>query len=77
MEELFSDPAVGDFPVSLHLAMIRDKVRMKAFHQALKASIRPGDTVVDIGTGTGVLAILAARCGAGKVVGFDRSDIIR
>ena len=31
-------------------------------------------TVLDFGTGTGILAILAAKCGANKVVGIDNDD---
>lgn len=42
--------------------------------QAMRALIRPGDRVLDFGTGTGVLAILAKKMGADEVVGIDIED---
>ncbi len=38
---------------------------------ALEQYVRPGDVVVDIGTGSGVLAIAAAKLGAGSVLAID------
>jgi protein arginine N-methyltransferase 1 len=76
MEELYSEPSLMEFPLTLHLSMVRDKARMRAFTRALKSVITPGCTVVDIGTGTGVLAFMAAKLGAGTVIGLERSDIV-
>jgi ribosomal protein L11 methyltransferase len=39
----------------------------------LEERMRPGMTVADIGTGTGILAIVAARLG-GEVVAYERDD---
>ena len=57
MDELFSAPELAEFPLGLHLAMIQDPVRMRAFDQALRVAISPGDVVVDVGAGTGVLSL--------------------
>lgn len=42
--------------------------------QAMRSLIRPGDRVLDYGSGTGVLAILAKKLGAGETVGIDVED---
>lgn len=38
---------------------------------ALKKQIRPGDRLLDIGTGSGILGIVALKCGASSVFGTD------
>lgn len=39
--------------------------------RAARAVVRPGDTVVDAGTGTGDLALACLNAGAGRVIGLD------
>ena len=57
--------------------MISDRARMDAYTQALRQWIRPGSVVLDLGTGTGILAMLACQCGAGKVYAVDCSDAVQ
>lgn len=77
MDERFVTPGFDDFPLNLHRAMLDDRLRLRTFRQAIQAHVRPGDVVVDVGTGTGVLAFMAHQAGAGRVVALDRSAIVR
>ena len=43
-----------------HARMLHDERRTRDYLAALGAAVRPGDVVVDIGTGSGVLAVGAA-----------------
>lgn len=43
--------------------------------EALEELVRPGDRVLDLGTGSGILAIAAARLGAGTVVALDTDGV--
>ncbi|MBI4365266.1 MAG: 50S ribosomal protein L11 methyltransferase [Deltaproteobacteria bacterium] len=50
-----------------HDLLLRDRVRMAAYAKAIRAVVRPGDVVADLGTGTGALAFLALAAGAAHV----------
>ncbi|EHL73500.1 MULTISPECIES: 50S ribosomal protein L11 methyltransferase [Bacillus] len=43
--------------------------------QALEKIVKPGDRVIDVGTGSGVLSIGAALLGAEKVMAFDLDEV--
>jgi precorrin-6B methylase 2 len=61
----------------VHVGMLDDRVRVRAFISALERIVEDGDVVVELGTGTGVLAIAAARAGARKVLAIEASGISR
>ena len=42
---------------------------------ALEDTVQPGDTVLDVGTGTGILAIAAAKLGASRITAVD-TDVL-
>ena len=50
-----------------HFAIVRDKPRNLAYAEALRRAVTPGSRVLEIGTGTGILAMMAARAGAAQV----------
>lgn len=57
--------------------MIADAVRMDAYAAALQQVVRPGCVVLEIGTGVGLMAMLACRMGARRVYAVDPGDAIR
>jgi len=60
---------------SIHLAMLKDRARTSSFLAGIDEVVDPEDIVVDIGTGTGVLAVAAARAGAKHVYAVEASAI--
>eukprot|EP00058_Branchiostoma_floridae_P026120 XP_002611610.1 hypothetical protein BRAFLDRAFT_117147 [Branchiostoma floridae] len=57
-----------------HFRMLNDKARNTAFHQAIQRAVLGGhDTVLDIGTGTGILSMFAVQCGARTVHACEMS----
>lgn len=59
-----------------HDLMLGDELRMNAYEAAITEAVRPGDTVLDLGTGTGVLAHWALKAGAARVYGIDLNQQI-
>ncbi|MGK7901699.1 MAG: 50S ribosomal protein L11 methyltransferase, partial [Hormoscilla sp.] len=57
--------------------MIADKGRMDAYVKALRQAVTPESVVLDIGTGTGIFAMLACQFGAKKVYAIEPSDAIQ
>jgi Flp pilus assembly protein TadD/precorrin-6B methylase 2 len=47
-----------------HFPMLNDQVRNDVYYKAISRAITPEDIVLDIGTGSGLLAMMAAKAGA-------------
>jgi protein arginine N-methyltransferase 7 len=59
-----------------HDLLLRDSIRNRAFRRALAARVVPGASVLDIGSGTGLWAIEAARRGARQVVAIEKEPLL-
>lgn len=61
----------------IHEKMIKDAKRTDAYLEAIikNKDLFKDKIVMDVGAGTGILSIFAARNGAKKVYAIERSDI--
>lgn len=62
----------GEIP-AWHWAMVNDHPRNQSFRTAIDANVGPGMTILDIGSGTGLLAMMSARAGADHVYAVEES----
>ena len=56
--------------------MLAQGKRIEAFRRAIHAVVRPGDRVLEVGTGLGTFAFFAADAGAGRVWAVDGTPIV-
>jgi hypothetical protein len=57
--------------LAIHGAMLADHYRNQQLARAIAAVVRPGDVVIDVGAGSGLLSMLAARTGARAVYALE------
>ncbi|XP_024082060.1 protein arginine N-methyltransferase 1 isoform X2 [Cimex lectularius] len=74
-DESYFNSYSGSF---IHNEMLQDQPRMVAFKDVFEKNKEffKNKTVLDVGCGTGILAMFAATAGAKEVVGIDESEIL-
>lgn len=62
---------------AIHEEMLKDEVRTRTYEMAIMQNTHlfEGKTVLDVGCGTGILSMFAAKAGAKHVYGIDCSSI--
>jgi protein arginine N-methyltransferase 7 len=59
-----------------YVSMVQDKARHKIYEEAFRRAIKPGSRVLDIGSGTGLFAMMAARMGAAEVITCEQNTVV-
>jgi type I protein arginine methyltransferase len=69
--------SVISFFSDIHAVMIQDRVRTSSYASFIMTStaLFQDAVVLDVGCGTGILSLFAARAGAKRVIAVDASDI--
>ena len=62
--------------LDFHRSMLVDEERCRSFMRAIFKTVRPGDIVLDIGSGTGILALFACLAGARHVYALEHDGVI-
>jgi SAM-dependent methyltransferase len=68
MMEEFASPLAQE-------SLLLDKVRCDAYREAIHRTVKPGDIVLDLGAGTGLLSFFALQAGARHVYAIEMSRI--
>ncbi|QIL20528.1 class I SAM-dependent methyltransferase [Thermomonas sp. HDW16] len=69
-------PSFNDYTISNYGGMVIDQRRTRPYVEALRRAVKPGSAVLDIGTGTGLFAFIAAQQGAAHIYAIEPDDAI-
>lgn len=68
--------AFADSVPDWHFSIVRDQPRNDAWEAALRKAVTAESLVLDIGAGTGLLAMMAARAGAREVISCEMNPAL-
>lgn len=60
----------------VHQAMLGDQRRLATYAKALTETVKPGDVVLDLGAGTGILSMMACQAGAARVYAIEHNPAV-
>ena len=76
VRKLLAEVSFGFNRMRMHEMMLNDTVKIENYFQGVTRNVKPGDKVLDLGTGTGILAFFAAFREPERIYAVEQLDIV-